>query len=367
MRLARALLALLAFTAVVAVSPAHASTLGKGTLVRVEALTGNLKLAGSGPSWRVWYVSSAWNRQPTVISGTISLPLGRPPASGWPMISFGHGFGGVADSCAVSRTGGAPGERTLQEALIGAGYAVAVTDFQGIGTPGESPGVDGPSAAYAMIDIVRAARRLGPVSRSWLPVGYSLGGHAALWSGALAASYAPELAAKGTIALAPFTQWQLQVGSPLVRDPAGAASFVVPYSGRALPITHDFRPARWFTRKGLELIGLAGRLCVDEMVAAVAGLTNADILKDPVAASDEFVRLFAEEEAPLTGYTRPVQLIHGTADTLPAVFSEITTGQLAGAGLDATYTPVDGADHFTLLPAVAADVVTRAEAFFANP
>ncbi len=25
------------------------------------------------------------------------------------MISFGHGFGGVADSCAVSRTGGAPG------------------------------------------------------------------------------------------------------------------------------------------------------------------------------------------------------------------------------------------------------------------
>ncbi len=141
----------------------------------------------------------------------------------------------------------------------------------------------------------------------------------------------------------------------------------MPYSGRALPITHDFRAARWFTRKGLELIGLAGRLCVDEMVAAVAGLTNADILKDPVAASDEFVRLFAEEEAPLTGYTRPVQLIHGTADTLPAVFSEITTGELAGAGVDATYTPVDGADHFTLLPAVAADVVTRADAFFANP
>ncbi len=83
MRLARALLTLLAFTAVVAISPAHASTLGKGALVRVEALTGNLKLAGSGPSWRVWYVSSAWNRQPTVISGTISLPwAGHPRAAG---------------------------------------------------------------------------------------------------------------------------------------------------------------------------------------------------------------------------------------------------------------------------------------------
>jgi alpha-beta hydrolase superfamily lysophospholipase len=367
MRLAHALIALLAVTTAVAAPPAQASTLGKGTPIRVETLTGSLKLAGSGPSWRVWYVSSAWNRQPTVISGTISLPAGHPPAGGWPVISFGHGFGGVADACATSRTGGAPWERTLEETLIGAGYAVAVTDFQGIGTPGESPGVDGPSAAYAMIDIIRAARRLGPVSRSWLPVGYSLGGHAALWTGALASSYAPELQAKGTIALAPFTQWQLQVGSPLVRDPAGPASFVLPYSGRALPITHDYRPARWFTREGLDLIGLAGRICVDEMVATMAGLTNADVLKDPAAASDEFIRLFAEEETPLAGYTRPVQLIHGTADTLPAVFSEITAGQLAAAGVDATYTPVDGADHFTLLPSVAADVVHRTDAFFAVP
>jgi hypothetical protein len=49
--------------------------------------------------------------------------------------------------------------------------------------------------------------------------------------------------------------------------------------------------------------------------------------------------------------------VHGDADALPAVLTEITAGQLAGAGSDVQYRLVPGADHFTLLPMVASDVV----------
>ena len=56
---------------------------------------------------------------------------------------------------------------------MAAGYAVAVTDFEGIGTPEDSPFIDGRSEARDMVDIVHAARALGPVSRSFASVGYS--------------------------------------------------------------------------------------------------------------------------------------------------------------------------------------------------
>lgn len=206
-----------------------------------------------------------------------------------------------------------------------------------------------------MIDIVRAARWLAPVSRSWTGVGYSLGGHAALF----AAWLAPELRHTGTIVLAPVTQWAVQLASPFIRDPAVPANPTLPYSGRSLALTSGgtFRPADHFTATGLALVDLAGSVCIDEMATRMAELTNADVFLDPPAAADAFQPLMADEEIPVGRYARPVRLVHGDADTLPAVLTEITAAQLTGAGSDVQYTLVPGADHFTLLPTVAADVV----------
>ena len=52
-----------------------------------------------------------------------------------------------------------------------------------------------------------------------------------------------------------------------------------------------------------------------------------------------------------------MRLVHGTADVLPAALTELTAGQLAGAGTDVEYVPVAGADHFTVLAATAPRVV----------
>ncbi len=334
-----------------------------GTVLRAQPLPAALRLAGGGRAWKVWYVSTSWRGGPTVVSGTLTLPPGRAPRGGWPVASFGHGFGGLADDCAQSRTGPSPWERTLEEALIAAGYAVAVTDFEGVGTPPPSPGVWGSAEAYNMTDIVRAARRLAPVSRRWAAVGYSLGGHAALFTGAMAGAYAPSLSHAGTVALAPVTQWSLLISAG--RDPAAPVQPTVFYSAHTLELTSrgGFRAAQWFTAAGLALVRQAGALCIDELAARAAGLTNADVFADPGAAADELTRWHAAQEIPVAAYPQPVAVAHGTADQLPAILSEITVGQLAAAGTQVTYTPVPAADHFTLLPVVAADVVRWLDRF----
>jgi hypothetical protein len=85
----------------------------------------------------------------------------------------------------------------------------------------------------------------------------------------------------------------------VAQDPAAPLNPTVPYGGRAFTVAHpDFHPAQWFTPKGLGLVGLAGRICIDEMAATVAGVTNADALLDPSAAAAEFGRLYALRKVP---------------------------------------------------------------------
>src|SRR5947208_10712774 len=91
----------------VAAAPAQAAETrqpANGRPVEVAALPAALRLAGAGRAWRVAYRSTSWNSRPTVVTGTITVPPGRPPAGGWTVVSFGHGFGGSADACAPSRT-----------------------------------------------------------------------------------------------------------------------------------------------------------------------------------------------------------------------------------------------------------------------
>ncbi|CAM5620641.1 Lipase OS=Streptomyces antimycoticus OX=68175 GN=SSPO_046110 PE=3 SV=1 [Streptomyces antimycoticus] len=84
------------------------------------------------------------------------------------------------------------------------GWAVAVTDYEGLGTPGDHTYTAGRSEGHAVLDAARAAQRLPAAGLSPdAPVGimgYSQGGQAAGWAAELHASYAPELRLKGTAA-----------------------------------------------------------------------------------------------------------------------------------------------------------------------
>lgn len=88
--------------------------------------------------------------------------------------------------------------------LLNQGYALAVTDYQGLGTPGEHTYMNRKVQGTAVIDSVRAAQHLtgsgvpddGPVAF----VGYSQGGGGAASAAEMASTYAPELDLRGTFA-----------------------------------------------------------------------------------------------------------------------------------------------------------------------
>lgn len=157
-------------------------------------------------STQVLYRSVDALGQPMAVTGTVLVPTTPWLGLGSrPLVSYAVGTRGVGDDCAPSYTlsQGADYEGLFIKAAIDQGWAVAVTDYQGLGTPGLHTYMVGPSQGHAVLDMARAAQRLpGTGLSTSTPVGlmgYSQGGGAAGWAAELAGSYAPELKIKGSV------------------------------------------------------------------------------------------------------------------------------------------------------------------------
>jgi len=193
--------------------PASGPLVGKpGDILRVEAMPG-------APCWlsaaRVLYLSTGLDGALVPVSGVVVAPRGPVPPGGRPVVAWAHPTTGVATGCAPSLLGrhffdgtlGIPGSIPGLSALLDAGFAIAATDYPGLGTPGAHPYLVGESEGHAVLDSVRAARGLADVGAStrFAVWGHSQGGQAALFAGQLAAAYAPELSLVGVAAAAPPT------------------------------------------------------------------------------------------------------------------------------------------------------------------
>ncbi|MFD8147742.1 lipase family protein [Streptomyces sp. NPDC059708] len=154
-------------------------------------------------AWKVHYRSTTADGAPNVVSGTVIVPQdGRTGPR--PLITYAVGTVGLGDSCAPSANlpNGTSAEANLIQQLTQRGWAVVVTDYEGLGTPGLHTYTVGPSAGHAVLDAARAAIRLPEAGLGAdTPVGimgYSQGGQASSWAAELQGSYAPELKVKGT-------------------------------------------------------------------------------------------------------------------------------------------------------------------------
>ncbi|MFB6614742.1 lipase family protein [Streptomyces sp. NPDC056367] len=154
-------------------------------------------------AWKVHYRSTTADGAPNVVSGTVVVPQdGRTGPR--PLITYAVGTVGMGDSCAPSNNlpGGTAMEANLIQQYTLRGWAVVVTDYEGLGTPGVHTYTVGPSAGHAVLDAARAAIRLPEAGLGAdTPVGimgYSQGGQAGSWAAELQGSYAPELKVKGT-------------------------------------------------------------------------------------------------------------------------------------------------------------------------
>jgi hypothetical protein len=154
---------------------------------------------------QVLYRSTDALGQPMAVSGTVLVPTARWAGPGSrPLVTYAVGTRGVGDDCAPSYTlsQGADYEGFFVKSLLDRGWAVAVSDYQGLGTPGVHTYMVGPAQGRAVLDVARAAQRLsGTGLSSSTPVGlmgYSQGGGAAGWAAELAGTYAPQLNIKGS-------------------------------------------------------------------------------------------------------------------------------------------------------------------------
>ncbi len=161
-------------------------------------------------AWRMLYRSTAATGEPTAVSGTLLLPSGglpgHPRHTPLPLIGFAIGTHGIGDVAAPSRllARGRDWEASLMAMLLARGWAVAVTDYQGLGTPGDHVYMVGRALGPNVLDAMRAARALAPVR---LPadgpaaiIGYSEGGAAAAWAAQLQPAYAPDVPLVGVAA-----------------------------------------------------------------------------------------------------------------------------------------------------------------------
>ncbi len=174
-----------------------------GGIIRIWPLEGGSDLGAK--AYRVLYRSTGLKGEPIPVTAAIIFPDGPAPPGGRPVVAWAHPTTGIATRCAPTLLPGVQVQGI--DEMLRRGYVVAATDYPGLGTEGIHPYLIGDSEAYSVLDSVRAARELpdAKAQKRFAVWGHSQGGHAALFTGQLAASYAPELELVGVAAAAPAT------------------------------------------------------------------------------------------------------------------------------------------------------------------
>lgn len=173
-----------------------------GVMLKRELLDEHLLLSGAGQAFRVAYTSTDGIKgtAPIAVSGAIFLPEGSAPADGWPLLIWSHGTVGIADICAPSWTGYVPFHQQHLSNWLKGGFAIAASDYQGLGTPGIHPYLATQPAAYSNLDLVRAIQTTElPISKQVLVAGQSQGASAAIATAGYWQDYAPEVDLRGVI------------------------------------------------------------------------------------------------------------------------------------------------------------------------
>ncbi|MGW2634746.1 lipase family protein [Streptomyces chattanoogensis] len=302
-------------------------------------------------AWHITYRSTTAKGAPNTVSGTVIVPKDGKEGPR-PLISYALGTVGLADSCAPSAgfPKGTTVEAALIQRLINRGWAVAVTDYEGLGTPGDHTYTVGRAEGQAVLDAARAALRLpeaaaaGVTRKSPIGImGYSQGGQAGGWAAELHRSYAPELRVKGTAAGG--------VPSDLLRlaqhhdGNIGAGLVLMAATGQnaAFPELHL---ENYLNDRGRRYVDYMKNNCAG--VEAVAGLfkrLSEVTVKNPLDQPDWQRQMHASDVGTRTP-DEPVYLYHGTADLLiPYAFGKQLRADWCGRGATVQWNPILLGEH----------------------
>ncbi|ACC39486.1 lipase family protein [Mycobacterium marinum] len=284
---------------------------------------------------RIMYRSTDTRGNPIAVTGTYFEPDNPWPGSGpRPLLSYAPGTVGQGDQCALSRVFNqgihwSPWldlmvnyEETFVATMVARGFAIVMTDYEGLGTPGTHTYVNRLAEGHAVLDAARAAQRLpgtsldphGPVA-FW---GYSQGGGAAASAAELVSSYAPELDVVGTYAGAPpadlVEMLPYMDGNVLV----GAAGYLINGFIYAYPELADAIHER-MTPRGEDLLAKTRHQCVQEtsfkfMFRHLRGYFTKDL--DQLVREEPFKTLFEAQRLGRHQPSAPVLIVNNRYDPL---------------------------------------------------
>jgi acetyl esterase/lipase len=323
-------------------------------------------------AWLVLHTTTVDGGDPAVASATILASRDRPDGPR-PVLAWAHGTTGIVPGCAPSLLDTPWGGIPALDAALDAGWIVVATDYVGLGTEGPHRYLVGDAAARNVLDSVRAARALDavPLAEEVVVWGHSQGGHAALFTGQEAASYAPDVDLVGVAAISPPTDLAaLLAGSAETEVGKVLSSLALVSWSRAyddLAFDDVVRPgARGLVRD------IAGR-CVVAPEALLSGvqarLLRRSVLADGAEDDPVLTRLLGDN-TPSDPIDVPVLVAQGLSDSV--VDPDVTDAYVqdrCGDGQVIEYLREAGQEHMTIVGAdspVADTLVEWTEARFAG-
>ncbi len=335
-----------------------------GTVIRSVAAPG----IGGGSAVIVQYHSRTTDGADVAVTASVFLPPREAAAAeSIPVLAYGHGTVGLADACAPSHlvADEDPVVGRFVSPFLDSGFAVVITDFQGLGTPGEHPYALGESEGRNVLDAVRAAQRLDLEGLSTdspvLAVGHSQGGGAVLFAAELARTYAPELKLAGVVAQAPAAQLETAWGGLRTSPTRGYLAMIA----SAILANYPKVPkSEVVTDIGQQTIDRIRTQCSDSILPDLA-TTDLDTLM-PRSLSPALRGVL---RANTPGYRRPsvpVLIVHGTQDEqVPVAYSRRTAELYRSVGADVRLIEYP-TDHNGVIPASGKDLLAFAKKVLAR-
>lgn len=287
------------------------------------------------------------------VSGYVVVPAGTPPAGGWPVLTWAHGTAGITDACAPSRS---PEDRLFGNtgydqaaALVTSGVMLVATDYQGLGTDGPHPYLDGASEGRSVLDAAGGAAAFDGSNRVAIE-GFTQGGQAARFAGRLAPTNAADLDVVGTLAIAPASHMFLVKLLQPFTDLPEYSSYPGMFAYGLLAANPSLNAGDLLEPSAVEALSN-----LDDSTCTWPVLQAADFRADFVQLPDWHAAL-ARNEPGAERIAGPVVMVQGADDLdVPAVASGLLCGELGTNGSSATVWSYVGARHITSVVASRAD------------
>lgn len=323
-----------------------------GRLIRAEPLKTGLPKGAEG--WKFLYTTTSFDGSPAISSGTIVAPKqrGTDPLS---LLSVSHGTTGVAAKCAPSLSASPLADgagAALEQLVVEHGWAAVTSDYIGLGTAGAHPYLIGDAEARNVLDAARAAQEFDTldVTAETVVWGHSQGGQGSLWTGQIAADYAPDVPIKGIAAFAPAADL---FGLAEVNKSDAAGKTVSAYIAATwaelypeLELASQLTPG---SARGVEKIQ---DLCFngqDALSAILHGTQVPNQIFPDEVLDGEFGDLL-RAQTPTGPFPAPVLVAQGLADPLvKAEQQREWVRDRCDAGIDIDYREFAGLDHLSLV------------------